>query len=93
MTISIKEQAQQLLEQLPPEGLKELAWFIEFLQFKYRLATVSEPAASPPTEPDIPAGSLTARCRGFIQSPLSVAELAAVYETSMMGDDERFYEL
>jgi len=86
--IPIKQQAQQLLDQLPPEGLQELLWFIEFLQFKYRLASSAEPI--PPTSEGrkVPTDSLTFRYQGFAQSPLSVAELSAAYELSLMGDDE-----
>jgi len=88
MDISIRQQTQQLLEELPPEGLDELTHFIEFLYFKYRLTFPPTPSTSAPVSSEIPSDSLTARFRGFVQSPLSVAELAAAYELHMMGDDE-----
>jgi hypothetical protein len=34
MSLSIKD-TQQLLEQLPPEGIAEFNRFVEFLRFKY----------------------------------------------------------
>jgi hypothetical protein len=86
--ISVKQQAQQLLDQLPPEGLEELLKFIEFLQFKYQLTFPPISAKSPATDQEIPRDSLTARYQGFVQSPLSVAELTAAYEFSMMDEDE-----
>jgi hypothetical protein len=86
MDSSIRQQTLQLLDELPPEGLDELARFIEFLRFKYR--PMSAPSSSAPIHSDIPPDSLTTRFRGFVQSPLSVAELAAAYEFHMMGDDE-----
>jgi hypothetical protein len=88
MDISIKQQAQKLLDQLPPEGLRDLLWFIEFLQFKYQIASPLESTTPSATDQEVPSDSLTARYRGFVQSPLSVAELTAAYELSMMGDDE-----
>ena len=88
--ISIKHQTRQLLEQLPPEGLQELASFIEFLQFKYRRPVSPEQAASAPIDQQhvVPPDSLTARYRGFVESTLSVAELTTAYELTMMDDNE-----
>lgn len=88
MTLSTKQQTQQLLEQLPPEGIAELRSFIEFLQFKYRLAPPVEPLPPSTLVAEVPADSLTARYRGFVQSRLSVAELGAAYETMLLGDEE-----
>lgn len=48
----------------------------------------SQPVKSTPTPANIPSDSLTARYRGLVQSPLSVAELTAAYEFQLMGDDE-----
>ena len=86
--ISIKQQVQQLLDELPAEGLRELLWFTEFLQFKYQLATFPEPVIPSSSDRTIPPESFTARYRGFVQSPLTVSELHAAYEVSLMGDDE-----
>ena len=58
MTLSIRQETEQLLTQLPPEGLAELATFIEFLRFKYRAtkAIAPDPAtqAEPPNPDDDP---------------------------------------
>jgi hypothetical protein len=88
MSLSIRQEAEQLIEQLPPEGLAELIGFIELLSLKYKLKSpiTSKTPASPQVH--IPPHSLTARFRGFVQSPLKVAELSLAYELDMMGDDE-----
>ena len=86
--ISIKQHVQQLLDELPSEGLRELLWFTEFLQFKYRLANLSESINDSAADQGVPSESLTARYKGFVQSPLSVAELNTAYELSLMDDDE-----
>ena len=54
------------------------------------LLTADQPAPSDAatTSADIPPDSLTARFRGIVESPLTVAELAAAYELQMMGDVE-----
>lgn len=53
MTVSIRPESQQILEQLPPEGLAELTNFIEFLGFKYHLpgSVESEPPLNPEADP------------------------------------------
>jgi hypothetical protein len=88
MENSIQQQARKALVQLPPEGLEELAQYIEFLLFKYRLTNSSDSAAAESISSDMPADSLTARFRGFIQSPLTVAELSEAYELDLLDHDE-----
>lgn len=90
MDTSIRQQTQTLLDQLPPEGLEELAQFIEFLVFKYHLdrAPIASPSTPAAASLRVPADSLTAHFQGFIQSPLTVAELSTAYELDLMGDEE-----
>ena len=90
MNAPVRQQVQQMLKDLPPEGLNELAQFIEFLQFKYQAAPPSgiKKTNEDSTSTNVPGNSLTARYKGFVQSPLSVAELTTAYELTLMGDDE-----
>jgi hypothetical protein len=90
MDTSIRQQTQTLLDQLPPEALEELAQFIEFLVFKYHLdrAPIASPSTPTAASLSVPADSLTAHFQGFIQSPLTVAELSTAYELDLMGDEE-----
>lgn len=37
MSLPIRQKAEDMLDKLPPEGLAELARFIEFLHYKYLL--------------------------------------------------------
>jgi hypothetical protein len=88
MSLSIRQEAEQMLAQLPPEGLVELMGFIELLNLKYK---IKSPFTSPPSvsaQTYLPADSLTARFQGLVQSPLKVAELSLAYELDLMGDDE-----
>lgn len=43
--MSLRQEIEQSLPQLLPEGVTELATFIEFLRFKYRLVPLTGPAA------------------------------------------------
>lgn len=88
MDTSIRQQTQIILDQLPPEGLEELAQFIEFLVFKYHLDRAASPSTPTAKSLSVPADSLTAHFQGFIQSPLTVAELSTAYELNLMGDEE-----
>ena len=88
MTLSIRQQTEEILTELPPEGLSELVRFIEFLRFKYLGSTPVQATAKPASPPDIPADSLTAQYQGFVQSPLTVAELSTAYEFSLTDDQE-----
>jgi hypothetical protein len=88
MSLSIRQETEQLLDQLPPEGLVELRRFIELLALKYKLKPPLTPENPALSQTDIPAQSLTARFQGLVQSPLKVAELSQAYELGMMGDDE-----
>lgn len=88
MENTIHRQTQKVLALLPPEGLEELAQFLEFLLFKYQLAQQPQPSTSEPVSSSVSPDSLTARFQGFVQSPLKVAELSAAYELDLMGDDE-----
>jgi hypothetical protein len=89
MSLSIRQEAEQLLDQLPPEGLVELKGFIELLALKYKLKSPITPKNPTSSQTDIPAQSLTARFQGLVQSPLKVAELSQAYELELMGDDEQ----
>jgi hypothetical protein len=88
MDSTIHQQTQKALTLLPPEGLEELAKYIEFLLFKYKPIQPSEPSTAEPISSSVSPDSLTARFQGFVQSPLKVAELSAAYEFNLMGDDE-----
>jgi hypothetical protein len=67
----IDEQTRQILAQLPPAGLAELAQYLEFLAFKYGLIQASPtPRVNIKTSEE----SLTAHYQGFVQSPLTVAD-------------------
>lgn len=88
MSLSIRQEAEQLLDQLPPEGWAELKGFIELLSLKYKLKSPLPSENQESSQADIPAQSLTARFQGLVQSPLKVAELSQAYELGMMGDDE-----
>lgn len=88
MSLSIRQEAEQLLDQLPPEGWAELKGFIELLSLKYKLKSPIPSANPEASQADIPTQSLTARFQGLVQSPLKVAELSQAYELGMMGDDE-----
>jgi hypothetical protein len=81
MAASIRQQTEQLLEQLPPEGMAELAYFIEFLYFKYQLASPprTEPESSVPTNLDISLDRPINHHPEFGQAPLSSAGLALDY--------------
>ncbi len=89
MSLSIPQEAEQLLDQLPPEGLVELKGFIELLALKYKLKSPITPENPASSQADVPAQRLTAHFRGLVQSPLKVAELGQAYEFELMGDDER----
>ena len=78
------------LDQLPPEGLTELALFIDFLAFKERRPPrrkAQHPAAGGSAAEALLPGSATARFRGFVRSPISVAELLDDYELTLMGSE------
>ncbi len=87
-TLSMQQQTLQILEQLPPAGLTELAQYMEFLRFKYRPKVVARATPKMKGQLEIPPDSLTARFRGFVSSPLSVNALATAYEFYVMGDLE-----
>ena len=89
METSIYQQTEKILNQLPLEGLEELAHFLEFLSFKYQLARLLEPSAPEPISSIVPADSMTVHFRGFVQSPLTVAELSGAYELNMYELDLR----
>jgi hypothetical protein len=74
MDSTIHQQAQRASALLPPEGLEELAKYIEFLLFKYQSTHPSEPSTAEPISSGVSPDSLTARFQGFVQSPLKVAE-------------------
>lgn len=88
MSLSIRQEAEQLLDQLPPEGWAELKGFIELLGLKYKLKSPLTSDKAVAFQSNLPADSLTARFQGFVQSPLRVAELSQAYEFELMGDDE-----
>jgi hypothetical protein len=84
---SLQQQMQAVLAQLPPDGLEELARFLEFLSFKYHLQLSPAPSANTATSENLE-DSLTAQFQGFVQSPLNVAELNEAYEQYLTNEDE-----